>query len=45
MPDPQSRWNAVSTMANNILGDSNISFTFLAGIIDILESIPKAFDI
>lgn len=45
MPDPQSRWNTVSTMANNILGDSNISFTFLAGIIDILESIPKAFDI
>lgn len=45
MPNPQSRWDAVSSLASNVLSGSNISFTFLAGIIDILESIPKAFDI
>ena len=45
MPDPQERWNTVSGMANDVLSGSNISFTFLAGILDILNAIPKAFNV
>lgn len=44
-PDPQSRWDAMSQYANGVLSGSNISFTFLGGLLDILQQIPQAFNI
>lgn len=45
VPDPQDRWDAVSSLAGDILSGSNISFTFLGGVIDILNAIPSAFNL
>lgn len=45
VPNPQDRWDAVSSLAGDILSGSNISFTFLGGVIDILNAIPQAFNV
>lgn len=45
VPNPQDRWDAVSSLAGDVLSGSNISFTFLGGVIDILNAIPSAFNL
>lgn len=44
MPSALKRWQQVKDDAA-ISTDIHLSFTFLAGFLDILENIPKAFDI
>ena len=44
VPDPQDRWDAVAALAEDILNGDIISYTFLAGILDIFEAIPNAFN-
>lgn len=45
-PFPQDRWDKVSEIANGFGKNRiNISFSFLAGILDIFEAIGHAFDI
>lgn len=41
MPSPQQRWDFVSEAA---LSEVQITFVFMAGLLDIFEQIPKAFN-
>ena len=44
-PDPQARWDSLSSQGDSVLSGSNISFTFLGGLLDILQQIPTAFNL
>jgi len=44
MPKPQERWDTVSNMVNT-KENIDIKLTFLAGILDMFEAIPKAFNV
>lgn len=46
VPEPQDRWDAVAAYAEKTLeGENAISYTFLAGIIDILKQVQEAFKV
>ena len=45
MPDPQDRWDTIKNLAESTLSGSNISFIFLAGLMDILNTVPDAYKI
>jgi len=41
MPSAQARWDAVASSA---LAEVQITFVFMAGLLDIFEKIPQAFN-